>query len=531
MPLPQDNDTSMRRSALLLTAPLVLAASSFLASPSGAQATTRRIATGFSNPIWAGAPAGDPRVFIALKSGRIRILKNGAVQPGTFLNINSQVSLGSEQGLLGVAFDPDYANNGHFFVNYTNLAGNTVVSRFTVDAGDPDLADPSSETVVLTFNQTFSNHNAGDIQFGPDGYLYIATGDGGSGNDPFCAAQDLGNILGKMLRIDVGSLPYSIPPDNPFIGVPGALPEIIHYGLRNPWRFGFDMQTGDLFIGDVGQNAREEISAAPLGQLGLNFGWSVMEANRCNTLSSCPGTVPPCFDSSFRPPIVEVPQFPAFSIIGGQVYRGSLLPGEVGHYFFADFYDDMIRSLDYDGATNTVSNLTDRTAEFAPNVGAIRNIASFGVDGFGELLIVDHTSGGNGEVFKMVPVGAAQADAVVNPGAGVNPIAYTPLSLPILGNVYQSSVDVSTHPGGAAATALFGFTGTNNLVFPFGELLLSGSSIFGIAVGSNGSLDLFEGALPVNAALNGATVHTQAFSIGAGTTVAYNGVTLTVGMH
>jgi len=521
----------MPRTSFLLKAILLLFSGSFLAGPAEAQVTTQRIATGFSNPVWAGAPAGDPRVFIVLKSGRIRILQSGAVQLGTFLNINAQVSLGSEQGLLGLAFHPDYTNNGHFFVNYTNSGGTTVIARFTVDANNPNLADPASEVIVLTIPQPFSNHNAGDLQFGPDGYLYISTGDGGSGNDPGCVAQDLGSLLGKMLRIGVDTLPYSIPPDNPFIGVPGAMPEILHFGLRNPWRFSLDQQTGDLYIGDVGQNSREEIDAAPAGQLGLNFGWRVMEANRCNSLGSCPAGTPPCFDSAYTPPIVEVPQSTgAFSLIGGFVYRGSLLPGEIGKYFFADFFDDKIRSLDYDGPSGVVSNLQDRTAELAPSVGAIRNIASFGIDGFGELLIVDHTANGNGEVYKMVPAGAAQANAVVNSGAGINPMSYAPLSLPILGNVYQSSIDVSAHPGGATCTAVFGFTGTNSLVIPAGELLLSGSRIFGFAQASTGGLDLFEGSLPINLALNGATVYTQAFSVGAGNTVAYNGVTLTVGM-
>ncbi len=522
----------MRRSTRLFHASLALFAGTALATATQAQqATTVRIATGFSNPIWAGAPAGDPRVFIALKSGRIRLLQNGVVQPGTFLNINAQVSLGSEQGLLGVAFDPDYANNGHLFVNYTNNGGSTVISRFTVDATNPNLADPSSEVIVLTIAQPFTNHNAGDLQFGPDGYLYIGTGDGGSGNDPSCRAQDLGSMLGKMLRIDVSTLPYTIPADNPFIGVPGAHPEIVHYGIRNPWRFGIDQMTGDLYIGDVGQNAREEISAAPGGVMGLNFGWKIMESTRCNLSSACAPSVPPCFDPSFSAPIVDLPQSAgSFSVIGGLVYYGSLLPNEVGKYFFSDFFDDKIRSLDYDGNTNMVSNLTDRTAAFDPAVGAIRNIASFGIDGFGELLIIDHTASGNGEVFKMVPDNGLQAIAAVNIGAGVNPSGYNPLSLPIIGNVYQSSVDVSAHPGGATATALFGFTGTNNIVFPIGELLLSGSLVFGFSQASTGTLDDFSAPLPVNLALNGVVVHTQAFSVGAGNTVAYNGVTLTAGM-
>lgn len=524
----------MRASSLLaLEATLLLLAGAAVApAPSAQTASTRRIATGFSNPVWAGAPAGDTRIFIVLKGGRIRLLKNGEVQPGTFLNINPQVSLGSEQGLLGMAFDPNFNANGLFYVNYTNTSGATVVSRFTVDATNPDLADPTSEVPIITIGQPFSNHNAGDIHFGPDGYLYIATGDGGSGNDPGCRSQDLGSLLGKMLRIDVSTLPYTIPPDNPFIGVPGARPEIIHYGLRNPWRFSIDPQTGDMFIGDVGQNAREEISAAPGGMLGLNFGWKIMEANRCNQSTACAASVPPCFDSSFQPPIVELLQSGgSFSVVGGRTYRGSLLPNEVGKYFFSDFFDDRIRSMDYDGTTGMVSNLTDRTAEFDPPVGAIRNIASFGEDGFGELLIIDHTASGNGEVYKMVPDNAAQATAIVDAGAGINPQAYTPTSLPILGNIYQSELDVSNHPGGATASAVFGFTSSNSLVYPAGELLVSGARVFFIARTSTGAVDTFSDDVPLDLALNGMTIFTQAFSSGGGTTVAYNAVALTLGMY
>ena len=521
----------MRLHKELFSSLLLLATASLATNEVEAQATTRRIATGFSNPTWAGAPEGDPRIFIALKGGRIRILQNGVLQPGTFLNINAQVSNGSEQGLLGVAFAPDYATSGHFFVNYTNTNGTTVISRFTVDATDPNLADPTSEEIVLTIPQPFSNHNAGDIHFGPDGFLYISTGDGGSGNDPGCVAQDLSSLLGKMLRIDVSTLPYSIPPTNPFIGVPGAQPEIIHFGLRNPWRFTIDFPTGDLIIGDVGQNSREEISAAPGGNMPFNFGWKIMEANRCNQSLGCQPNVPPCFDASFEDPIIELPQSGgSFTIIGGHVYRGSLLPGEFGKYFFADFFDDRIRSVDYDGATGNVSNLVDRTAELDPPIGAIRNIAAFGVDGFGELLIIDHTASGNGEVFKLVPASAAEADAVIEYGLGINPQGYTPESLPILGNVYQADVDVSAHPGGASATALLGFSGSNNITLPFGELFISGSAVFLFSQASTGAVDAFSNAIPLNIALNGATVYSQAFSAGAGNMVAYNGVTLTVGM-
>jgi len=522
---------------LPMRASLCLFGATFLANHVSTQVTTKLMATGISNPIWVGAPDGDPRVFFMTKSGGIRIIKSGALLPTPFLSVGNLISGGSEQGLLGMAFHPDYANNGYFFLSYTdNSGGDSVVARWQVDPANPDLALANSGQIVIEYNQPFSNHNGGDIHFSPvDGYLYIGTGDGGSGNDPSCRAQNLNVYLGKMLRIDVDTLPYTIPPDNPFVGVAGVKEEVYHYGLRNPWRFSFDRLTGDLYIGDVGQNAREEVSFAPAGVAPVNFGWKIMEANRCNSLSNCGAGTPPCFDSAYTPPIVELLQSGfsgPLSVIGGYVYRGALMPGEYGNYFYSDFNDDIIRSIEYNTGTNTVSNFQDRTSELdPPGALSIRNIAGFGEDGFGELYIVDHTSGAGGEIYKVVPVGAAQASAVLNNGSGINTVAYTPQSLPIIGNVYQAEVDVSTHPGGASFSLIFGFTGSNMIPSGIGEILVSGSNIFGFAVSSTGSVDTFSENVPVALGFNGTMVQSQAFSIGAGQTVAYNAVQLTAGMY
>jgi glucose/arabinose dehydrogenase len=517
-------------------APLVLLAACVCAVPALGQAATKRLAAGLDSPLWAGAPEGDPRIFIAQKNGRVRILKNGALLAQSFLDISAKVSTGGEQGLLGMAFHPAFAANRFFYVDYTDVNGNTVVSRFTASASNPDLALANSETVILTQSQPFANHNAGDIHFGPDGYLYIAFGDGGSGNDPSCFAQNLGTWLGKILRIDVdGGAPYVVPPDNPFVGVPGARAEIWHLGLRNPWRFSLDRLTGDMYVGDVGQNAREEISFAGALDGGVNFGWKVHEGTRCNSTAACAPAVPGCGHQSYTPPIHELlqsaPSAPR-AIVGGYVYRGCAVPSEFGTYFFTDFSDDLIRSFDHNPATGQVTNLRDRTAEFAPDVGAITNVASFGEDGFGELLIVELSSGGNGEVFKMVPAGASQASAALRNGSGANSTCYASRSLPILGNLWRGEVDVSAHPG-ARLTFLLGHAAPASGTFlrP-GELLVDSSSaeIFAVVQSSTGTIDVFDGPIPCDSALAGLTAYTQAMILGGGAEFC-NALDLTVGYY
>ena len=361
---------------------------------------TERVASGLSRPVFVTAPPGDTlRLFIVEQfSARIKIRKGDVVLATPFLDINDLViDSGNERGLLGLAFHPDYVLNGYLFVNYTDNAGNSVIARFTVSS-NPDLADPGSSVILLTILQPYANHNGGMMAFGPnDGYLYISMGDGGSSGDPENRAQDDGELLGKMLRIDVDSgPPYGIPPDNPFVGAGDPLDEIWAKGLRNPWRFSFDRMTGDLYIGDVGQNTYEEIDFQPATSVGgENYGWRLKEGDHCFN--------PPinCDPGGLTNPIHEYTHGGTpfrCSVTGGYVYRGTAIPDFQGTYFFADFCSDQIWSFRYDGVTLT--EFTDRTAELAPGGGlSIGNISSFGEDGMGELYIVDL----DGEVFKLCP--------------------------------------------------------------------------------------------------------------------------------
>jgi glucose/arabinose dehydrogenase len=372
--------------------------------------TTVRSATGLSRPVFVThAPDDFERVFIVEQhTGRIKIMNlgSGSINPTPFLDVNG-LSTGNEQGLLGLAFHPDYAGNGFFYVNFTAGDRTTHVRRYTVSA-NPDIADPSTATTVLTIFQPQSNHNGGWIGFGPDGYLYVATGDGGGGGDSGSGhtpgvgnGQDItNNLLGKLLRLDVNSddFPadpvrnYAIPPGNPFVGVEGD-DEIWAFGLRNPWRNAFDRETGDLWIADVGQNAWEELDFQPADSGGgENYGWRCREgAHDFNPTGDC-SRIP------FTEPIHEYSHGLGCSISGGYAYRGCAIPDLQGAYFFADFCSNSIWSLRYDGVS--VSDFQNRTAELAPDVGSITSISSFGEDAFGEIYICDMFGG---EVFKIVP--------------------------------------------------------------------------------------------------------------------------------
>ena len=292
--------------------------------------------------------AGDARLFLTIQTGRIVIFSGGAAQPTAFLDLSALVSCCDERGLLSVAFHPQYAANGFFFVNYTNTAGNTVIARYRVFAGNPNQADPASGVILLTILQPFANHNGGELQFGPDGYLYIGMGDGGSANDPFCNAQKDDTYLGKLLRIDVdqnvGSPPfYGIPPTNPFAAPGLPLDEIWAKGLRNPWRFSFDRLTGDLYIGDVGQGVREEVDFQPRASAGgENYGWKLMEGTSCGGggNSGCLPGVPPCGSSAYKAPLYEYNHVGggcSGSIVGGYVYRGQQVPQLSGLYLYGDY--------------------------------------------------------------------------------------------------------------------------------------------------------------------------------------------------
>jgi glucose/arabinose dehydrogenase len=357
--------------------------------PQGTGARLVEIVSGLNFPVYLAAPPADlGRLFIVENGGLIRIMKDGALLPTPFLDISGQVSTGFEQGLLGLAFDPGYAATGRFFVHYTDLAGDTRLSLFHVSS-NPDVADPASEQVVLSADQPYSNHNGGQLTFGPDGYLYLGLGDGGSSGDPEGRGQNLSDLLGSILRLDVSAgAAYTIPADNPFVGLPGTSPQVWSYGLRNPWRFSFDPATGDLYIADVGQNRFEEIDVAPSAAgagRGINYGWSIMEGAHCLTADSCD-------QSGLTLPTLEYGHNEGCSVIGGHVYRGAVIPALQGQYFFGDFCQGWVRSFRY--AAGAATELTEWTT-LRPGGG----ITSFGQDAAGELYVL--TTGGG--VFKIVP--------------------------------------------------------------------------------------------------------------------------------
>lgn len=375
---------------------------------------TERIAAGLSSALWLGSPPKDEdRLFVAEQnSGLIKIIRNGAVMPTPFLNIKSKIRTSSERGLLGVAFHPNYEANGYFFVNYTRAGdGATMVERYTVSATNPNVANPASAKLILgPISQPSSNHNGGCLQFSPvDGLLYIATGDGGGSGDPQCRAQNGQELLGKILRIDVDSPGTEyIPPSNPFVGNGAFRNQIWAYGLRNPWRFGFDRLTGDLYIGDVGQNRREEVNFQPASSAGgENYGWKIMEGLLCFSTSNC-SNPPQCNAASLVKPVYDYQTGSNCTVIGGYVYRGCAIPDLAGTYFFADYCSARIWSFEYDGQNRT--NFQERTAELRPSTGATGRITSFGEDGRGEIYIVAR----NG-IFKIMAGGTPSA---VNLGFG-----------------------------------------------------------------------------------------------------------------
>lgn len=343
----------------------------------------------FDSPVDI-ANCGDGRLFIVEKNGYIRIL-NADGTSSLFLDIDAKVkSSGSEQGLLGLAFDPNYAANGYFYVNYTNNTGtgNTTIARYTRNAVNPNVADVASEVILLTIVQPFTNHNGGNLEFGPDGYLYIGTGDGGSGGDPGNRAQDITDqLLGKMLRIDVSTAPYSIPADNPFVGITGD-DEIWQYGLRNPWRFSFDRLTGDLWIGDVGQSAWEEVDFQPASSTGgENWGWRCYEGNATYNTTGCAGI------GTYDFPIYVYNHSFAtggYAITGGYVYRGSDYPGMYGYYIFCDYVTGNWWTTTSDGAGGWIS---------AKNDLSFGDIATFGEGNDGELYCASLSTG---LIYKVV---------------------------------------------------------------------------------------------------------------------------------
>jgi glucose/arabinose dehydrogenase len=348
----------------------------------------QQIAGGLASPVGLEAPDdGTGRLFILEQPGTIRIFDSGALLPADFLDIRSKVNFDGEQGLLGLAFHPDYRNNRKFIIHYDRLSGaaiQSVIAEYLTSNSDPAQADPASERILLTVDQPFGNHKGGQLAFGADGFLYLALGDGGSGGDPLGHGQDLNVLLGKILRIDIdatsGGNQYAIPTDNPFAGG-GGLPEIWAYGLRNPWRFSFDGPTGRLFCADVGQSAREEIDLIVKGG---NYGWNTMEGTLCFN--------PPngCSSAGLIPPIFDYGHDEGDAVIGGFVYRGSAIPSLAGVYIFGDLDAGKVWCLQ-EGPSGTWT----RSTLFATG----RTLSSFGEDRAGELYVIDYS----GALLQIVP--------------------------------------------------------------------------------------------------------------------------------
>ena len=351
--------------------------------PEGSRIELEAVAEGFEAPLGI-THAGDDsdRLFVVEQAGTVRILSEGEVLDEPFLDVSEAIVAGGEQGLLGLAFHPDYRRNGRFFINYTDVEGNTVVAEVRT-SNDPDRADEGSLRPLLHIDQPFANHNGGQLAFGPDGYLYIATGDGGSAGDPEGNGQNTEALLGKLLRVDVDSGdPYGIPDDNPFARGGGA-PEVWAYGLRNPWRFSFDPSTGDLWIADVGQGDFEEINKAGSDRGGLNYGWNVMEGMDCFEASDCD-------ESDKVLPVSGYTHDSGCSVTGGFVYRGDESPALTGGYIFGDFCSGTIWGIE-----ERVTNFTEPAVLLESELA----ISSFGLDEAGELYLTDLSGG---RVFKVI---------------------------------------------------------------------------------------------------------------------------------
>ena len=359
---------------LLLPTTVLAAEPQMSALTLGARVAVVRKPTHITN-----AGDGSGRLFITEQEGRIVVIKSGAKPATTFLDIRDRVSCCGERGLLSVVFPPGYRQKHYFYLNYTDRTGDTVVARYRTSK-DSDHADPASEEVVLTVKQPFANHNGGQLAFGPDGYLYVAMGDGGSANDPFGNGQNKGTLLGKLLRIDVESdsqQPYAVPASNPFAGRKDALPEIWALGLRNPWRFSFDRMTGDLYIADVGQNKYEEVDVQPASSRGgENYGWNVMEGLHCLRSEHCD-------TSGLTRPVVEYRHDQGCSVTGGMVYRGRAFLGLTGTYLYGDYCSGRIWGLRRQGSQWTSRELAETKL----------SISTFGEDETGEVYVADYASG------------------------------------------------------------------------------------------------------------------------------------------
>ncbi|MGI8477635.1 MAG: PQQ-dependent sugar dehydrogenase [Thermomicrobiales bacterium] len=338
-----------------------------------------KVVDGLSKPVqMVDSGDGSGRSFVVEQGGAVRVFAKGALAAEPFLDIGARVTSGSEQGLLSIALHPDFAANGVFFIDYTDLAGNTQIERWALAKDAPDRADPASATTVLSVDQPFPNHNGGLLLFGPDGKLYIGLGDGGSGGDPNGNGQNPGTLLGSILRIDVDAAadgkPHGIPADNSFVGDAKACPEVWAYGLRNPWRFSFDRATGDLLIGDVGQGQYEEVDLNPAGKGGLDFGWNIMEGSHCYKAESCD-------ESGLRKPIVDYSHDDGgCSVTGGYVYRAAAIPALQGVYLYADYCSGLLWGIGKDA---------DGHRRASDPVKTDLSVSSFAEDGDGGLYVID----------------------------------------------------------------------------------------------------------------------------------------------
>jgi hypothetical protein len=370
-----------------LVAVLLLACGSGTRSPSTeppndtTAARLEVIVSGLQDPVHLSAPPGDTRLFVVEQRGTIRVVKNGQLLSTPFLDVRP-IASGGERGLLSVAFHPAYATNGYFYVNYTDVNGDTRVERYHANPAS-DVAEPQSAKLILAVDQPFSNHNGGHVLFGPDGMLYIGMGDGGSGGDPQGHGQNRGTLLGALLRIDVdGGDPYRIPADNPYVNQPPFRGEIWAWGLRNPWRSAFDAVAGTIYVADVGQNQWEEVNVRPAADKGVNYGWNIMEGRHCYNASSCN-------QSGLTLPVLEYNHSEGCSITGGFVYRGSKIPALQGHYFYADYCRGQVHSFKF--ASGAVSEPK------AWDFGDIGSVPSFGEDANGELYVLSS----NGTVYRL----------------------------------------------------------------------------------------------------------------------------------
>lgn len=435
----------MKPSRIALVISLTLLTAHFPGRAAALDVTRLQVETLIADidPVVAITHAGDERLFLTFKDGRVMIFDDSGLRQQPYLDIRDRVASGAfEQGLLSIAFHPSYAQNGFFYAYYTDLAGTVIISRFNVSQ-DPERADANSERALLRLAQPFNNHNGGQLQFGPDGYLYAGPGDGGSANDPQCHAQNSQSLLGKLLRLDVDQnvdqAPYhGIPADNPFIGMPSVRDEIWALGLRNPWRFSFDRASGELYIADVGQGQREEVNLQPTASSGgENYGWKMMEGRRCTqSAAGCGAPIPGCNASEYTSPILEYDHGGGnCSITGGYVYRGLRLPDQDGVYFYGDFCSGRLWAAELSPSGWQTEQLTPR----------LTALATFGEDASGELyLATDDT------LYRLVDRGAVAFSARAErhgEGAGTVPIVVERLG----GSDGEVRIDFATRDASAVA--------------------------------------------------------------------------------